>query len=87
MTPIQVGRKGNYTDDLNHQVFALSIDQKVLGGNLWWIFMAVVSIVSAFVALLLEDKSRSATAFEMASVGESAEVTRPLNRNSSETQA
>lgn len=44
--------------------------------------MAIVSVVSAFVSLLLEDKSRSATAFEMGSVGESADVTRPLNRPS-----
>ncbi|KAH8087430.1 putative MFS transporter [Filobasidium floriforme] len=48
-------------------VFALSIDQKVLNGNLWWIFMAVISIISAFVSLLLEDKSRSGTTFEMGS--------------------
>jgi hypothetical protein len=44
-----------------------------MGGNLWWIFMAAVSVVSVFVSFLLEDKSRMADSFEMNPVEEMEE--------------
>lgn len=37
-------------------LFAVSMDGKVLGGNLWWMFMVVMAIVNFSVALLVTDQ-------------------------------
>jgi len=68
------------------QVYALSIDQNILGGNLWWIFMSGVSVVSAFVALLVEDNSRSSSTFEMSALSESGETAGAAKRDDQEVQ-
>ncbi|KAJ9103232.1 hypothetical protein QFC21_002655 [Naganishia friedmannii] len=45
--------------------FALSIDQKVLGGHLWWIFATGICVLNAIVGLLVTEKSPAVETMSM----------------------
>lgn len=60
-----------------HQIFAVSIDKQILGGHAWWIFMTVVSTISAVVGMLVTEKPSATELHEAEEAGLMSELDGP----------